>query len=350
MKKVKFLVQTPWKTVVTGGQKYDNTLFGLISESEGVRAEECVVGCTDEVPLWKKFFREFKKGMSHSDADVVVINSSRCLRYLHLMLALRLKGRPVYAIHHHFIYKSFKGLKRLVFHLSESAFLKLASKVIIPSPYIYDEMKKRKSEERLLFWRIPFEKESRFAPDPIPGNLTYMGTIEYRKGLTYLFEALKILQERNIPYHLDIIGKTVEEDYAEKLKDYAKRHNLNVDFKGFIPGDEKERILSRTDIFVFPSLLEGFGMVLVEAQTYRLPIVSFDNSSMPYSVFNDINGYTVPTGHVKEFADAIEKIITDRQLRERFSEEAYKNSQNQMTYPEFEKTVKAYWENLSNQK
>ena len=341
---VKFYTYSKLKKIVTGGHKYDSDLKNIIGEISGISVEETIIETGGGNPLVKSF-KELRKGIQESrNADLIIFNSSKCLRFLPLMIWLRFFGRKtVYSIHHHFIFLEFKGIKRFVYKTAESLFLKWSNKIIVPSPYIYDILRKKKSENDLLLWRIPFETKAEFPLEPVPGNLSYTGTIEPRKGLIYLLEALKILKGKGMNLPLKIMGKVINEDYYKKLVNYIDEFGLDVTFTGFLDREEKNLNLSKTDIFTFPSLLEGFGMVLVEAQVYGLPIVCFDNSSMPFSVKNNENGFLVPTGNSEEMAERISQIVNDRSLRNRLSEGALENVKNQNTYSKFRKTVIDYF-------
>lgn len=66
-----------------------------------------------------------------------------------------------------------------------------------------------------------------------------------------------------------------------------------VTFVGRISDEELKSYYSRAYCFVFPSLLEGYGMVLIEAMSYGLPVIAFDNSAIPFTVKNDRNGILV---------------------------------------------------------
>ena len=170
-----------------------------------------------------------------------------------------------------------------------------------------------------------------------------MGTIEERKGLHTLLPALKYLKEENVEYKMNIVGEQADKRYFDNLLEYIKKHELNVEFIGFQGKEGKREIFSKTDIFVFPSLLEGFGMVLVEAQTFGLPIVTFNNSAMPYTVKNNENGILVPTGDSLELGKAVAKLIQDRGLRDRLSASAYENVNLQNDQSDFENSILSFF-------
>ena len=345
---IRFIVFDKNRKIITGGHKYDRMLFDSVKKLDKVDSDFSEVGAKPNLPKILRPVVEFSKGIKESKGDCLIFNSSACLRLFPLMVWNKLfPRRKTYVIHHHFIYLEFSGLKKFIYKNAEKYFLKLSDKIIVPSPYIYEKLKDYKKEKDLLHWRIPFETQKITDTSLIPGNLTYTGTIEPRKGLIYLLQSLKKIQDNNIKYTLNIIGKVIHERYYNSLKDYANENDLNVNFLGFIDLEEKNRILAETDIFVFPSLLEGFGMVLVEAQVYGLPIVSFDNSAMPFTVKNDINGYTVPNLDINAMAQKIQEIIINRELRERLSKGALENLKEQWNNDKFLETIRNYFNSLS---
>ncbi|MCM1377141.1 MAG: glycosyltransferase family 4 protein [Clostridium sp.] len=196
-------------------------------------------------------------------------------------------------------------------------------------------LKRFRKEENILFWRIPFDTKPSERPVAKTGQLVYAGTIEPRKGLHYLIEAMAELKSKGCDVELKVIGKGVDEAYELELRKNVDSKRLPVEFCGYVSKEEKGRIFAHSDIFVFASVLEGFGMVLVEAQTYGLPIVCFNNSAMPYTVKNGENGFLVPTGDSLAMAKRIEEIVSDRGLRERMSEKALENARSQIREEEF---------------
>ena len=348
MKSICFLSLYNESEAVTGGQIYDRNLIHTINNVDGYDANYGVIGTTykrSKNPI--AYLTHIKEAEKFSSNNLFITNSSYCIRFFPLMIWMRyVKRKPVYVVHHHFIYHQFKGIQRTLFKNFEKWFLKLSSKVIIPSPYVYDLMKDIRKEKDLLFWPIPFEKKVKHLPSPIPGHLTYMGTIEPRKGLKYLMEALEILQTRyGNDYQLDIIGKIVDKEYYSSLTDYIAQHNLNVKFHGFLSREELEQLLSTTDVFTFPSLLEGYGMVLVEAQTYSLPIICFNNSAMPYTVKDGINGFVVDNKNTEQFAEKLQLLLSDRSLRDKMGKEALRHASTTTSPEEYKEIVTNYFLN-----
>lgn len=325
---------------VTGGQLYEKQLRDALSEFPDIEMD-----CQCTMPVRSKLKRllhpltslklVFRKDMG----DVVIFNSASFAYYLPAFLLLRLKGKKTVAIHHHFLHRQFKGARRVIYRALENLFMHSASKVIVPNPYVIEEMKSTYNPRKLFLWQNPFGESVCKEGHPEIGKLCYLGTIEPRKGLIYLLEAMQILKERGVKCEADLMGKEVDAGYAAMLREYVAKHDLPVRFRGFVDDAMLNEIMSRSDIFVFPSLLEGFGRVLVEANAYGLPVVCFDNSAMPFTIKTGDNGILCENENPEAMADAIQKITEDRGYREILSEGAYRCAQKSYKLEDMKKDI-----------
>jgi glycosyltransferase involved in cell wall biosynthesis len=80
-------------------------------------------------------------------------------------------------------------------------------------------------------------------------------------------------------------------------------------FVGKIPRAEMFRYYSAADLFVFPGIGESLGMVFLEAQSCRLPVVAFANAGVPEVVENGQTGILTPLKEAAPFARAIEELL-----------------------------------------
>lgn len=320
--------------IVTGGQKYEDMLFNVLKDNPRLTVERVWLNnITGKLSKYTSPLRNLALARKLRGYDLVFFNSVSGLNFIPLALLLRFAMRRKTAvIHHHFLYREKSGIRRLWYKMLEIGFLRAASTIVVPSPYINHLCHDMFPGREIRYWQIPFDPSPVPLPlTPEPGNLLYTGTIERRKGLEYLLRAMTILKNRGIECRLTAVGKTVEPAYRAMLDDMIAADKLDVRFTGFIPLEEKERIMASADIFVFPSQMEGYGMVLCESMVNATPVVCFDNSAMPYTVSDGENGLLVPDRDTEKFADAIERITTDRGLRRKLSEGASATATTFMT-------------------
>ena len=104
-----------------------------------------------------------------------------------------------------------------------------------------------------------------------------------------------------------------------------------VTFVGRISDEELKSYYSRAYCFVFPSLLEGYGMVLIEAMSYGLPVIAFDNSAIPFTVKNDRNGILVRDKNILDLKKSILKLCVDTDYHRKLCDGAldtYRNARS----------------------
>jgi len=109
---------------------------------------------------------------------------------------------------------------------------------------------------------------------------------------------------------------------AEKLK--ISKH---IVFAGFIPDKEIPVYYAISDLFVFHSTYETFGMVLAEAMNYGKAIVSVSNTAISEVVDNGRTGLLVPTLDYEAFAKAVLKLLNNEKQRDKMGMLGYEKAQ-----------------------
>lgn len=142
-----------------------------------------------------------------------------------------------------------------------------------------------------------------------PNFLLSIGSIEDRKNILLIVKALKYLPK----VHFVAIGK--QREYTQKVKAYISQNNLTdrVHFLHNVSIDDMPAILRLADIFVYPSLYEGFGIPIIEALSAGVPVIAATGSCLeeaggPHSIY--INPYDE-----KELASEIENLLNDPDRR-----------------------------------
>jgi glycosyltransferase involved in cell wall biosynthesis len=140
------------------------------------------------------------------------------------------------------------------------------------------------------------------------------------EGLTWVIRACGELARRGSSLRLVVAGDGRQRDKLQRLA--AEQLGDRVIFVGKVPRNKMVQYYSACDLFVFPGIRESLGLVFLEAQSCGLPVVAFDNAGVPEAVQDGITGLLVPMYAAKSFADAIERLLTDSELRRRMGRAA----------------------------
>jgi glycosyltransferase involved in cell wall biosynthesis len=158
------------------------------------------------------------------------------------------------------------------------------------------------------------------------GNETcvlFVGSLIPRKGLPFLVEAAKKVAKNKADTKFLIVG---DGPLRNQLSYSIKSANLSGNFKflGNLKDDELPAVYNCADVFVLPSIQEGQGIVLLEAQASGKPVVAFNIGGVNETVQNKETGLLVNRGNVDELADALLKLLTDKALREKMGSKGHR--------------------------
>ena len=144
--------------------------------------------------------------------------------------------------------------------------------------------------------------------------LFFVSTIEPRKNVIALVDSLRVLRARGYSQRLLIAGRKGWL-YQATFK-HVKKTGMEsvVDFLDYVPDEDLPALFAACDAFVFPSLYEGFGLPPLEAMACGAPVVASNTSALP-EILGDA-ALLVNPREVGAIADAIERVITNRALRD----------------------------------
>lgn len=150
----------------------------------------------------------------------------------------------------------------------------------------------------------------------LPLKLLFVGQVNYRKGVHHLLEVVSSMSKDMVELYLaGGIDKNI------KFLDQYKKFN-NIFFKGFITRDKLPQLYQECDVFVFPSLGEGYGLVVLEALSCGLPCIVSDQVGGADAISNYINGFKYKLGNNEELKQRIEWFIDNPKKIEKMSQNA----------------------------
>jgi len=144
----------------------------------------------------------------------------------------------------------------------------------------------------------------------------FVGSLIHRKGLPFLVEAAKKIVKDRTETQFLIAG---EGPLRNQLGMSIEKANLSRNFKflGNLNDDKLPVLYGCADVFALPSIQEGQGIVLLEAQACGKPIVAFDIGGVNEAVRDRETGLLVKLGNTEEFADALLKLISGKALQQK---------------------------------
>ena len=229
-------------------------------------------------------------------------------------------------------------------------------------------------------------------------RVLFTGNFSLLKGAEYLLESLRILNERGVKVHYDVVGaesapKAMLEHFNAETQRRGERResndkgsaipanihpsdnvrlrsseqsvlgsaslrlcvktnvpqaikfsNLPITFHGPVPQDDLKAFLAESDIYLFPSLADGCAQSGMEALTAGLPVVATYQSGLP--ITDGETGCVVPMKDAAAIADKIEWLIANPQERERLGRNAARMMRENYTWEKYAENVKGIYEEL----
>ena len=151
-------------------------------------------------------------------------------------------------------------------------------------------------------------------------NIVFLGEIGKRKGIFDLVDMLLNFHEEYkgcLRLHIGGNGEVEElQRMIEPIKDV-------VEFYGWVDVEMKRRLLSQANAYILPSYNEGLPISILEAMSYKLPIVSTRVGGIPEIVKDGYNGFLIDPGDKNAMKEAIDKLLVDEKLQKKMGEYSY---------------------------
>lgn len=157
-------------------------------------------------------------------------------------------------------------------------------------------------------------------------RILFVGQCVYVKGIEFLLQATPLLSDKGAV--IDVVGNMAgEPDYFLRLSKIVKDLDLQkrVIFHGHISDKAGlAQFYQQADIFVLSSLMEGFGIVLLEAMSFGLPIIATKVGAISELIKDGLNGLLVPPADPSALAKAIDLLLRSPALRDQYGQSGYK--------------------------
>ncbi|MFQ6135096.1 MAG: glycosyltransferase family 4 protein [Nitrososphaerales archaeon] len=146
--------------------------------------------------------------------------------------------------------------------------------------------------------------------------ILYLGRLHPMKGPQYLLKAAPKIIEQHPNAHLVFVGPE-QDGYADRLREMSERLGVSRHVSLLEPiydFEEKMNAYASCDIFTLPSGYEGTSQAVFEAMAQSRPIVATDRGGIPFQVEDGREGLLVKYGDVEGFAEAVLRLLKDREL------------------------------------
>jgi len=167
-----------------------------------------------------------------------------------------------------------------------------------------------------------------------------------QKRLDTLIDALGLLKAEGMEVNAILIGEGEEEGSLRKLIE-SKNLTSQVTFLPLMPQKELNRYYQKSDLVVLPSVDEGFGLVLVEAQMCRIPVIGADSGGIPDIIVHEKTGLLFPPGDSTSLAKCIKRILTDERLANELISNSYQEARTQFSPDSAAKTFVGIYDDLT---
>ncbi|MBJ9704899.1 glycosyltransferase family 4 protein [Acinetobacter calcoaceticus] len=261
-----------------------------------------------------QFYKKLKKHISTLNYDVVVVHN---MGKLSLLCAFVPNIKKLVVLEH----VSFISRPQKIQFLSKLFYRKIDQVVTLTQN---DKEQFDKFHSNVIV--IPNFSPFPIVPEPQYSNkqIVTIGRLTDQKNYIHLLQAWQKIYQAIPNWHLNIYG---EGEHKKMLHDYIEQHDLeNVSLKGST--SNVKQVYEESSFFVMSSKYEGLPMVLIEAQSFGLPIVSYNCPYGPSDVIKENqNGLLVEDQNIDKLAEAILKLASSPDLLERFSQESLLNAE-----------------------
>ena len=186
--------------------------------------------------------------------------------------------------------------------------LQLADQVIVASAFVRSTLLKHHVCSAPVAV-VPYGATSPLAQLPAitsggPLKVLYVGSLGQRKGLSYALQAIELLGQQ---VNLTLIGMPTSQ-HCPPLEDALQRHRHIAS----LPHPQILEQMRQHDVLLFPTLFDGFGLVITEALSQGLPVIATAHSGAPECIRDGVEGFIVPIRDSQAIAERLQQLADNR--------------------------------------
>lgn len=321
----------------TGGEKYHTTLYNNLKIQENVFAFgnsnlERIIRKSNILRFIFSLFYYFKVPL-HS---YIIIDNFCFLDFVIPIFVNKILRKHLYCVIVHHLIKYERPSRLRIFF--EKCIIKNADTIIAVSKSTEEEILKMNKEGKKVYLLPPgldeiTEKKWEINENNNEKYILFVGKVEERKGVLCLIKAINEIKNDKIK--LNIVGEFDNNSgYLKKINGFIEKNYLKgrINFCGFVKREELKKYYLNSTIFVLPTLWEGYGIVIAEALSYGIPIISTDIPAIRELIINGVNGILFKPEDFSKLAQIINTIIFDEVYLKELSKNALISSGNLLTW------------------
>lgn len=210
-----------------------------------------------------------------------------------------------------------------------------ANYLLVPTQYVFDTFLAEGVPENKLI-KIPYGvSPEEFGNPRVKGNRTFRilfgGSISIRKGIQYL---LKAYNELRLPNSELLLFGGIESEVKPILKNYTGIYT----YKGYIRRKKLSNLYKSSSVFVLPSVLEGFGLVILEAMSCGLPVITTTHTGGVELIRDGIDGFVIPIRDTEALKKKILYLYEHEKAREEMGHHAFERAK-EFTWERYSKRL-----------
>ncbi|MEM8525748.1 MAG: glycosyltransferase family 4 protein [Bacteroidota bacterium] len=215
--------------------------------------------------------------------------------------------------------------------------LSLADQVIVASSFTKSTLQHasiKLKKIQVIPYGFPKTYQSRTYQSPKNRKLKalFVGRLSQQKGLSYLFEAIAKFSSE---IELTLVGSKTTNNF-DLLDEHLSKHT----WLPYVRHQELLKLMREHDFLIFPSLFDGFGLVITESMSQGTPVIATQASAAPDLIENGKNGWIISSGSTDTLVQCLEHIIQDKSILEIVGKAALRRAEK--------RPWKQYEEELSN--